>query len=518
MKQELTLSLIVRTRLGPCLLLASTIVGCGFGVRDGFGLEPTVTLEFSTFVGSTGCSYATLREATVDSAGNILAVGRGVYKPNGFHGAPVHTYGPRGGGSDIIVVKLKHDGTKMLWVALLGGTDRDHGGYGICVDANDDVYIAGKTKSRDFPISKGAFDETYNGGEQDAFLCKLRSDGTGLIYSTYLGGSKGDSARGGLAIDDQGYAYVAANTLSAGDYLDDATSRDDPRKLNRFTGRIDHPIVKVSPDGKRVEYCRFLGDLGMHLGRIALDARGRIYVNDWVNNRKMHVSRNAAFPTYRGGQNDGAFHIFSNDMRTCLYSTFLGGSGNEIAEHRIAVDRGGISSLVGYTNSRDFPTAGQAHQRNAGGGGDGYLAKFAPDGQPIFITYIGGSGDELPNGPAMDSAGRVFVTGFTTSADFEVTPNAYDSTYGGGRDMFLQIYSPTGQLLYSTLAGGKADDGGRFVTTDANGNPVIVGRTLSRQFPTTSGAYDRNFAGSEDIFCMKFNVSWAPTPTRRSNN
>jgi hypothetical protein len=67
---------------------------------------------------------------------------------------------------------------------------------------------------------------------------------------------------------------VAANTFSAADYLDDATSRDDPNKLNRFTGRIDHPIVKVSPDGERVEYCRFLGDLGMHLGRIALDARG----------------------------------------------------------------------------------------------------------------------------------------------------------------------------------------------------------------------------------------------------
>jgi len=511
-KHELAPARTVRTRLASGLLLATTIVGCGFGAKRGFGREPTVTLEFSTFVGSTGCSYATLREATVDSAGNILAAGRGVYKPNGFGGAPVRTYGPLGGGADIIVVKLKHDGTRMLWVALLGGTDRDHGGYGICVDANDDVYIAGKTRSRDFPTSEGAFDETFNGGDQDAFLCKLRSDGAELIYSTYLGGSKGDSARGGLAIDNQGHAYVAANTFSAGDYLDGATSRDDPGKLNRFTGRIDHPIVKVSPDGKRVEYCRFLGDLGMHLARIALDARGRIYLNSWVSNRGMHVSRNAAFPKYRGGRNDGAFHIFSNDMQTCLYSTFLGGSGNEIAEHRIAVGKGGASSLVGYTNSADFPTTPRAHQRKAGGGGDGYLAKFAPDGQPIFITYIGGSGDELPNGPAMDGAGRVFVTGFTTSADLEVTPSAYDSTYGGGRDMFLRIYSPTGQLLYSTFAGGKADDHGRFITTDANGNPIIVGRTLSRRFPTTPGAYDRSFAGSEDLFCMKFKVSWAQRP------
>jgi hypothetical protein len=84
--------------------------------------------------------------------------------------------------------------------------------------------------------------------------------------------------------------------------------------------------------------------------------------------------------------------------------------------------------------------------------------------------------------------------------------------------MFLQIYSPTGQLLYSTFAGGKADDGGRFVTTDANGNPIIVGRTLSSQFPTTPGAHDGSFAGSEDLFCMKFKVSWAPTPSRRSTN
>ena len=94
----------------------------------------------------------------------------------------------------------------------------------------------------------------------------------------------------------------------------------------------------------------------MHLSRIALDARGRIYLNSWVSNPKMHVSGNAAFPKYRGGKNDGAFHIFSNDMQTCLYSTFLGGSGNEIAEHRIAVDRDGNACLVGWTDSRDLPT------------------------------------------------------------------------------------------------------------------------------------------------------------------
>jgi hypothetical protein len=518
MKLDFLPEWIMRTRLASPLCMAATIMGCAFVVEAGFGREPAVTLEFSTFLGSTGCSYATLREATVDSGGNILAVGRGVYSPDGFSVARVHTYGPLGGGSDIIVVKLKHDGTEMLWVALLGGTDRDDGGYGICVDANDDVYIAGKTRSGDFPTTRGAFDETYNGGDRDGFLCKLRSDGTRLIYSTYLGGSKGDSARGGLAIDDQGCAYVAANTFSGDDYLEDATSRNEPMKLNGFTGSIDHPIVKVSPDGKQVEYCRFLGDLGMHLGRIALDARGRVYVNDWVTNTKMYVSPNAAFPTYRGGQNDGAFHIFSNDMRTCLYSTFLGGSGDEISEHRIAVHRDGTSSLVGYTNSKDLPTVGRAHQRKAGGGGDGYLAKFAPDGQPEFITYIGGSGDELLNGPALDDAGRVFVTGFTTSADFEVTPNSHDSTYGGGRDMFLQIYGPTGQLLYSTFMGMKADDQGRFVTTDARGNPIVVGRTLSRSFPTTSGAHDRDFAGSEDLFCLKFSVSWAPTSSRRLSN
>jgi hypothetical protein len=252
----------------------------------------------------------------------------------------------------------------------------------------------------------------------------------------------------------------------------------------------------------------------MHLARIELDAEGRIYVNDWVRDPGMFVSPNAAFPTYRGGPNDGAFHIFSNDMQTCLYSTFLGGSGNEIAEHRIAVGSDGTSSLVGYTNSPDFAMAGHAHQPSAGGGGDGYLAKFAPDGKPIFITYIGGSGDELLNGPAMDSAGRVFVTGFTTSADFEVTPNAYDTTHGGGRDMFLQIYSPTGQLLYSTVAGGKDEDGGRFITVDAQGDAVIVGRTLSSEFPTTPGAHDRSFAGGEDLFCMKFKVSWASTRPR----
>ena len=175
----------------------------------------------------------------------------------------------------------------------------------------------------------------------------------------------------------------------------------------------------------------------------------------------------------------------------------------------------GTAALIGWTNSKDFPTTKQAHQRNAGGGGDGYLAKFAPNGKAIFITYIGGSGGDLPHGPALDSSGRIFVTGSTTSADFEVTPNAYDSTHRGGRDMFLRLYSQTGRLLYSTFAGGKDDDVGRFVTTDADGSAIIVGRTLSREFPTTAGAHDTSFAGKEDLFCMKFKVPGATKRPRR---
>ena len=76
-----------------------------------------------------------------------------------------------------------------------------------------------------------------------------------------------------------------------------------------------------------------------------------------------------------------------------------------------------------------------------------------------------------------------------------------------------------GELLgVAAVAVEGADDHGRFVTTDANGNPIIVGRTLSSQFPTTPGAYDGSFAGSEDLFCTKFEVSWAPTRPRRSHN
>ena len=518
-KRNLPLARIARTWFATGLLLAGTVIGYVFGARQGFGQEPTVTLEFSTFVGSTNCTSATLREATVDSAGNIVAVGRGVFNPNGWPaGVPVHTYGPLGGGRDIILIKLKHDGSQMLWVALLGGTKGETGGYGVCVDGNDDIYITGKTESADFPTTTGAFDATYAGGKLDAFLCKLPSDGNRLIYSTFLGSSQQDSPRGGIAIDSAGHAYVAMSVQGA-DFLQNASSANPANRTNAFTpdaNGYDHAIVKVSQDGSRVEYCHFMGPLGMNLVRIELDGQGRIYLNDYVDEPNMYVTPGAAQPTYGGGTVDGAFHVFSNDMQTCYYSSFLGGNGNEYSEHRIAVDPGGTSTLCGYTDSTDLPVV-NAHQPLCGGAGDAYLAKFDPSGAPVFVTYIGGSRGELSNGPAMDANGNVFVTGLTGSSDFEVTPGAYDSSYAGGRDMFLQIYSPTGQLLYSTVAGETKDDQGRFITLDGAGNAIIVGRTLSREFPTTAGAHDRSFAGKEDLFCMKFKVSRAPTRPRRSN-
>ncbi|MCA9973917.1 MAG: SBBP repeat-containing protein [Anaerolineales bacterium] len=474
-----------------------------------------VSLDFSTFV--RGGDSATFREHTFDSAGNVVLIGMGDFQPGRFPGVPVKTFGNLDD-SNIIVAKLSADGAQLLWVTLLGGngggisgtfSGLEKGAYGLAVDQHDDVYVAGTTHSIDFPTTPGAWDTTPNNAlgsdGADAFLFKLSADGQRLLYSTFLGGSDSETARGGLAIDSQGNAYVVGSTKSA-DFLDEG-GVPNPAKVNSFIGGVgDSFIVKVSPDGSGIVYARYLGSPndtnngGNALG-VRVDAQGQAYI-------AAHEFAGGAVTT-DGSQFNGGMDLYvvklSANGQQLLYATYFGGSDVEVVAKRPALDAAGNFYVVGSTTSPDFPAL-NAHQSSHGGGADGYLVKFNAGGQPVLATYIGGSADDDAWGPALDSAGNMFVSGRTLSGNFETTADAYDASHNGNWDAFLQVYSPAGALLYSTLFGGGAADEARFVNVDGAGNPVLAGSTQSGSFPTTAGAYDTGFNGPWDAFVTQFDM------------
>ncbi len=191
------------------------------------------------------------------------------------------------------------------------------------------------------------------------------------------------------------------------------------------------------------------------------------------------------------------------------YATYLGGAGDEGAK-TIGVDGAGNIYIAGATTSSNLAVTKGVFQPAYGGGtnvepGDAFVAKLNPGGQLLYMTYLGGTGDEGASSIAVDSAGDVYITGATTSVNFPTTTGVLQPKFGGSGgnacytfgDAFVAKLNPAGsQLLYSTYLGGSLDDGGTAIAVDAAGNAYVAGATLSHNFPSTPGAYQPKFAGS----------------------
>ncbi|MFQ6009213.1 MAG: SBBP repeat-containing protein, partial [Candidatus Zixiibacteriota bacterium] len=188
------------------------------------------------------------------------------------------------------------------------------------------------------------------------------------------------------------------------------------------------------------------------------------------------------------------------------YSTYLGGESDDEG-HGIAVDNSGNAYVTGRTLSTNFPTQ-NAYQTDQPGW-DVFVTKFSATGDSlIYSTYLGGNGanGDCGYGIAVDDTGNAYVTGYTYSANFPTTPDAYDNSKNGLNDVFVTKLSPSGNLVYSTYLGGAGSDDGYGIAVDDSGNAYVTGWTHSSNFPTTDCAYDTIFNGS-DVFVTKFSAT-----------
>jgi hypothetical protein len=167
--------------------------------------------------------------------------------------------------------------------------------------------------------------------------------------------------------------------------------------------------------------------------------------------------------------------------------TFLGGRGTDDARG-VAVDASGYAYVVGLTNSTDFPTTPDAYDGIHNGGFDAFVSKFDPRGALVYSTFLGGSGEDKAESIAMDRSGNLYVAGSTASTDFPTSPGAYDGKLGD-RDAFVAKFGPTGSFVYSTLLGGSGPDGAASIAVDASGQVHVTGYTSSADFPITPGTY-----------------------------
>jgi len=384
---------------------------------------------YTSYLGGTLDEWAPA--ITVDSAGNAYLTGSTQSTDFPTKNAIQST---NHGYYDAFVTKISPDGSKLVYSTYLGGSVGDFADS-IAVDKAGNAYVAGTTGSTDFPLANAL--RSSASGQGDGFVAKINPTGSAFVYSTYLTGSNGAYASGVVA-DSNGNAYVIGGTESQ----DFPTSHP----LQPYHGARDAFLSKINPAGSAFVYSTFLGGSGEEdPGALALDSASNVYV--------VGSTTSTDFPTVNPIQatNAGSWDVFVTKVNSggnaLVYSTYLGGSGNDRADSPligggtgagIAVDSAGNVSIAGSTASSDFPVH-NAIQPKSGGGGDAFVAEINPSGNALlYSTYLGGPGAESGAGLAVDSRGSAYVAG-ATSSSVPITPAAVNQTYYGA---FLAKIAP----------------------------------------------------------------------------
>jgi len=371
----------------------------------------------------------------------------------------------------------------LAYSTYLGGNVFTEG-LGIAVDAGGNAYVTGGAIPV-FPTTAGAFDTSPN-GDQDVFVTKLNPAGSALVYSTLIGGSGLDAARG-IALDASGAVYVIGETQSS----------DFPTTPGAFvttsTPGSNAFVAKLDATGSTLVYSTFLrGSNGADVGRgIAVDASGAAYVIGETNAPDFPTTTGAFQTVFAGGSLGDAFVTKLNAAGSALvYSTFLGGSGDDQG-FGIAVDANGAAYVTGATRSSDFPTTPGGFRTSFGGLRDAFVAKLDATGSTlVYSTFLGGADDDIGQGIAVDATGAAYVSGGTRSVDFPATAGAFRTSLAGLGDAFVTKLNAAGSaLVYSTFLGGSDEDGGGVLALDAAGAVYVTGNTASFDFPTTEGAF-----------------------------
>ncbi len=495
-------------------------------------------LSYSTYInGTSGVAAVAVNaagEAYITGAATAISPTPGAYQQTDNNNT--------GYGGNAYVMKLNASGTNVVYATYLGGSGgfqilpppgaAGDAGSAIAVDANGDAYLTGFTYSQDFPTMNAvqASNDAVDNGNDNAFVTELSPDGSSLVYSTYLGGSGSGNGVGdwgtGIAVDASGATYVTGM----------ATSFDFPVTAGALQTSGSIFISKLTPTGAKLAYSTYFASGYAGAAGIAIDRSGAAYVTGYTypqNGGGITVTPGAYQATNHSAYQSNAFVAKLNPTGTALgYATYLGGSGRNYTNSSgatsnvsdgasaIAVDSSGNAYVTGSAGSGDFPiTSGALQTNNVSPAGltNAFITKMNPTGTAlVYSTYLGGTGSagappvtislqgygDQGNAIVVDTAGDAYVAGWTGSADFPVTTNAYQSTNAAlankNTNAFVSKLNPAGSgLLYSTYLGGSGSsadysqgDSASTVGFDTLEHIYVGGNTASGDFPTTAGAFE----------------------------
>lgn len=429
-------------------------------------------------------AYAT----AVDQEGNIYIAGRSTSSDLPTEAGYQKKSKTSG---DAFVTKLDPTGKKVIWTTYLGGGSLEYA-YAIAVDGQGQVHVAGVTGSADFPV-KNAY-QSKKTGLNIFFVTKLTAKGDGLVFSTYLGGERNDTAYG-IGVDQWGNVYVAGRASSAQFPVKNALQ-------SKFGGSYDGVIARFGPEGE-LHFSTFLGGTGNdEIYGMTADEDGFIYVTGATNSPDL--SRGNPYSNKAQGR-DAFAGKMTPDGAAWEWFTYLGGKGTDEG-HAIAVDGYRRVYIAGYTTSADLPGTANAFQKERAGSSDAFVAKLSAAGSELeWASYLGGTSpapsasDEGATAIAVDPDGCVYVAGTTVAQDFP-SVRAVQPKLAGKRDGFLTKVNATGdRIIFSTYAGGTENDQGLAVAIDGMRAAYVAGHTYSNDLPVVA-EFVKSRGGNSDAF------------------
>ena len=448
-----------------------------FPVTKGTGAHPVNKDAFVTHLSRDGHSvvYSTFFGGEGDDIGRNMVAGAlgSIYVVGSTTSTqfPVTTgviQGSLNGPRDAFITKLDISGA-ILISTYLGGSASDDG-WGIGLDSTGNIYVSGNTSSTDFPTSgSNVFQSTYGGGDSDVFLAALAPDASKLVYSTYVGGSGRDITSGRLALLSDGTMAVGGET----------TSTDLKVPTGTFQGTFaggptDGFVILVNHLGQAL-WATCLGGTGSYaVHSIRFDNFQNLVVGGSTDSSDFPLSGNGLQQALKGGR-DGFVSLLSADGGSLIYSTYLGGSGDDDV-WALAIDSSNRIGIVGATRSTDFPVTPDAIQTASGGDSDAFLSVIDPGTASLtYSTYLGGPGFDQGLSIAVDRGSAFYLAGIA-GLGFPVTINSPQLQFGGGGgDAFVARIARTD----STILTPQISLAGVVNAASFAGGPVSPGEIIT---------------------------------------
>lgn len=488
------------------------------------------TLVFSTYSGSFADNWGFT--ATFDSSGCAYSGGiafetgypvtTGAFQINFAGGEPGYYLN----GCDIAIIKYNPTGTQRLWATYLGGS-RNELPHSMIVNNLDELVVYGTTGSSDYPVTSGSFDQSFNGGDAvfydqnsiafsygiDIFVSKLSSNGTQLLASTYVGGSKndglnfpsilsynyGDGARGEIMTDNNNNVYVVSAT----------NSTDFPVTSGVFQntaggGGQDGVVFKMDPNLSNMTWCSYIGGSGADaVYGIVLDNNNDVYVTGGTSSANFPTTSGVLHPNYMGNPSDGFITKISANGSSILKSTYYGSNAYD-QSYLIGRGLSGKIYVFGQTSKTGNTFIYNATWATPSGGQ--FVSKIEPDLSSLVWSTAFGTGmgvpDISPNAFLVDDCHNIYlsgwggyINGFGGTSGLPVTSNAFQSTTDGDDFYFLVIDDNASSIVYGSYFGSPSSpdhvDGGtsRFDRKGIIYNAVCAGCGGYSNFPTTPGAW-----------------------------